>query len=441
MGNKCTTPTKNPLFDDTDLNDYDRTIFNLKREKVFYGTIAICVLYGSFALLLFILSYFSDKVKYLLLNSFLPFTIVYVIGTILIVMYLIHQVLNFKPHKLNKDGDYDSLSCPDYWVLERIPQGDGQDEESKRLAAYTGQAFESNAVGVELFKYRCVLNSNIFNTYDIFKASSNIDSTNVDTYTGKYHFFNVSCNAMVSPRDSNLDILSDRALLNNNNANNYYPNQLYANVYYDEDNQYNNINTKIFRNDSNLKLKYELAKAALLMNNYKILNYKDDRSKQPDQIPTFTDFYKYHNNNEINSESIRSELKKLGITVLNFDYKTDDANAVSHANDSIIRVYTNTGEARICSRPALFTNNHESASVTNCSQTNSLLEPSGPAYGHKIDKLPLNCERLYPLYMSTVDKSINSKNRNFDANTIRCAYSKICGVPWSDMNCDKYYDD
>jgi len=110
MGNKCTTPTKNPLFDDTDLNDYDRTVFNLKREKVFYGTIAICVLYGSFALLLFILSYFSDKVKYLLLNSFLPFTIVYVIGTILIVMYLIHQVLNFKPHKLNKDGDYDSLS-------------------------------------------------------------------------------------------------------------------------------------------------------------------------------------------------------------------------------------------------------------------------------------------------------------------------------------------
>jgi hypothetical protein len=155
MGNKCTTPTTNPLYDDSNLNDYDRTIFNLKREKVFYGTIAICVLYGSFALLLFILSYFSDKIKYLLLNSFLPFTIVYVIGTILIVLYLIHQVLNFKPYKLSNSGNYDNLSCPDYWVLERVYNEDPTD---KTLTNYFGNSFESNAVSPELFKYRCVLN-------------------------------------------------------------------------------------------------------------------------------------------------------------------------------------------------------------------------------------------------------------------------------------------
>ena len=85
MGNKCSTKTPNSLLDN-DLNDYDRAIFNLKREKVFYGTIAICILYGSFAIILFILSLLSDKIKYLLLNSFLPFTIVYIIGTILIIL-------------------------------------------------------------------------------------------------------------------------------------------------------------------------------------------------------------------------------------------------------------------------------------------------------------------------------------------------------------------
>lgn len=435
MGNKCTTPTKNPLFDDTDLNDYDRTIFNLKREKVFYGTIAICVLYGSFALLLFILSYFSDKVKYLLLNSFLPFTIVYVIGTILIVMYLIHQVLNFKPHKINKDGDYDNLSCPDYWVLERLPE-DNPSDPNKVLTTYTTLSFESNAVSPDLFKYRCVLNSNIFNTYDIFKASSNLDAS--QNYIGKYHFFNVASNLLVSSRDSNLDILTDRALLNNgNDSYNYYPNQLYANVYYEQNNnngQYNDINTKIFRNDSNLYLKYELAKAALLMNNYKILNHNSDRNLATPK--DYTDFYKHYNNDEITTNDfIKNNLLKLGITVLNFDYKTQGS-AVTHANDSVIRVYRNTGTARICPKPTL-TGNRESGTVTNCSVNDSDADGTN---GHKVDKLPLNCERLYPLYMSTVDKSINSKNRNFDANIIRCAYSKICGVPWSDMNCDKYFD-
>lgn len=438
MGNKCTTPTTNPLYDDSNLNDYDRTIFNLKREKVFYGTIAICVLYGSFALLLFVLSYFSDKIKYLLLNSFLPFTIVYVIGTILIVMYLIHQILNFKPYKLGSAGNYDSLSCPDYWVLERLPEDDpsGNDRTFTNLL---GKSFESNAIAPEIFKYRCVMNSNIFNTYDIYKASSNFASDQT-TYRGKYHFFNVSCNLMVPLRDSNLDILSDRALLNSgNDGPNYYPNQLYANVYYERDQdagQYNKINTNIFKNDSNLQLPYHVARAALLMNNYKILNYKSQRTTNPD--PGYTDFYRAHTDDELKTnQNIRDNLLKLGVTVLNFDYKTA-GNTITHANSNIIRLYKSSGAARICPRPLTFTGtNGDDGVVSPCSVDDTELDGTN---GYKVDKLPLNCEKIYPLYLSTLDQSINAQNRNFDANTIRCAYSKICGIPWSDMNCDKYYD-
>jgi len=431
MGNKCSTKTINPLYDDSDLNDYDRAVFNLKREKVFYGTIAICVLYGSIALILFVLSYFSDKIKYLLLNSFLPFTIVYIIGTILIIMYLIHQVLNFKPYKLNRDGNYDNLSCPDYWHLERI-------SDDKDLSGYFGYSFESNLVSPELFKYRCVLNSNIFNTYDIFKASSNSEGTN---YTGKYHFFNVASNQMISTRDSNADILNDRALVNNSpDGYNYYPNQLYANVYYEKDNasggQYKQINTNIFKNDSNLQLRYKLARAALLMNNYKILNYENSE-RLSTNTNGFTDFYKSYTDTEIkDTNMLKDSLLKLGITVLNFEYKTGNSTP-EHANDSIIRVYKSTGNARICPRPTNFNKDAGTGSVNYCGNET---DAESSANGHKIDKLPLNCEKVYPLYLSTLDKSINSQNRNFDANTIRCAYSKICGIPWSDMNCDKYYD-
>ena len=427
MGNKCSTKTPNSLLDN-DLNDYDRAIFNLKREKVFYGTIAICILYGSFAIILFILSLFSDKIKYLLLNSFLPFTIVYIIGTILIILYLVGQVINFKPFKFNKDGNYDNLSCPDYWVLEQVYDNTA----TNALKNLYGLSFESNAISPELFKYRCVLNSNLFNQYDIFKASSNMNSDGTK-YTGKYHFFNVNCNiAGLSLNNSNFDIIDDpKLILNTNN----YPKKLYANIYNTNDS--NLINTNIFKNNKSLNLKYELAKAALLMNNYKILNL-GNTANGLDTDPNYTDFYKEITNTTY--ASTKDELKKLGISYLNFNYDTTTTSPYVTAHDNIIRVYKKTGAARICPRPAAitYTNNKPTATVGNCSTTDA--DGYSYAVGNKIDTIPLNCENIYPMYLASVDQKINKLDKNMDTNVIRCAYSRFCGIPWSDINCDKYYD-
>lgn len=425
MGNKCSTKTPNSLLDN-DLNDYDRTIFNLKREKVFYGTIAICVLYGSFAIILFILSLISDKIKYLLLNNFLPFTIVYIIGTILIILYLIDQVLNFKPFKFNKDGNYDNLSCPDYWVLERVYTKFDDNTTDSNLKYLYNRSFESNAISSELFTYRCVLNSNIFNPYDIFKGSSNNDSNN--KYIGKYHFFNVNCNISgLSTSNSNYDIIDDSKLLNNTK---YYPKKLYADIYYNDNRQSNFINTNIFKNNKALNLQYEIAKAALLMNNYKILNITRTVDGQ-DSDENYTDFYK-----EITtdlSDSSKTELEKLGISYLNFNYDQTETNTrKDNVNDRVIRVYKKSGKARICPRPA-----SGSTSVI-CSTDDT--DATSDSTGLRVNTIPLNCENIYPMYLASVDQKINKKDRNMDTNVIRCAYSKICGIPWSDINCDKYYD-
>lgn len=437
MGNKCSTKTQNPFYDDSDLNDYDRAIFNLKREKVFYGTIAICFLYGSFALLLFVLSYFSDKIKYLLLNSFLPFTIVYVIGTILIIMYLIHQVLNFKPYKINNSGNYDDLSCPDYWTLQRV-----YDTTDSNLSYwYNSHGFESNVVTPNLFNYRCVLNKNIFNPYDIFKASSNYEG---GIYTGKYNFFNVASNSGISARDCNSDILSERGLYNNYNGRsgiNYYPNELYANIYYGSNDypnssitQYNDIDTNIFKKKDTLKLKYELARAALLMNNYKIANFTNIQAADS---AAYTDFYKPYTLSSYDSDSsqdgIKTSLNKLGITLLNFDADTT-AGGHNRIDDKIIRVFKNNGKAIVCNRPADLNNKGVSGTGITCSDT----EDAAAASADVLKNIPLNCEKIYPMYLASVDNNINKTDRNMDNNLIRCAYSKICGIPWSDMNCDKY---
>jgi hypothetical protein len=43
--------------------------------------------------------------------------------------------------------------------------------------------------------------------------------------------------------------------------------------------------------------------------------------------------------------------------------------------------------------------------------------------------IPLVCDRMYPAFLAHMDDKNDSKNK------LRCAYSKICGVTWSDMNC------
>ena len=48
------------------------------------------------------------------------------------------------------------------------------------------------------------------------------------------------------------------------------------------------------------------------------------------------------------------------------------------------------------------------------------------------------CDTTYPMFLANRDEIINSKDKKFDNNVFRCAYSKMCKVPWSDMNCDKY---
>jgi len=178
MGSKC---SKNSNKDDpeNDLTDYDRTIFNLKREKVFYGTIAICVLYASFALLLFILSLLSEKVKFLLLNNFLPFTIVYIIGTVIIVLYLIAQVMEFKPYKIDKTIKYNDISCPDYWILEPIKPVSTDKDIQTLIDNQFKLAFESNAINMNVYNYRCKLNSNIFNKQDIYLTDKNLIKKNI----------------------------------------------------------------------------------------------------------------------------------------------------------------------------------------------------------------------------------------------------------------------
>ena len=155
MGNKNSCEI--PKNDDT-LSEYDLTIFKIKQRKVFWGTIAICILFAIIALVLFLASYLSENVRYILLNRFLPFTVVFVIGTILLVSYLGYQVYYFSPIKIDRNNNFDHLSCPDYWKLEKVPI-DLDNNKHKSLF--------DNGTNPNLFTYRFVIDDQLFEKGDI----------------------------------------------------------------------------------------------------------------------------------------------------------------------------------------------------------------------------------------------------------------------------------
>ena len=384
MGNKCSLNIDKINYNEN-LSEYDKTIYNEKRERVFYGTIAICVIYASLALLLFLASYLSEKVKFMLLNNFLPFTIVYIIGTIIIVFYLIHQVVNFKPFKIDRNSLYDNLSCPDYWTLEKVPIKEGEEDKFKSI-------FSSNVVDYGLFKYRCKLNENIFDKYNLYTANS-LSGYSELTATSNVPYYNYTNSTptgnngvVTKPADS----INSHLFVNIINPNNTILSST--------------VNKQILQNDKNQK--YELIKNTLLMNNFILI---DD--KNPVKVFKQADLTGIDKNNS-------------KIDVLNFDYlKSDSATTAIQAGvvvdtaDLYIKVDTSLDPIRVYK------------------STTSTASTSGDTL---IDVLPMVCDSTYPMFLASRDEITNKTNDKFDNNTFRCAYSKICKVPWSDMNCDKY---
>jgi hypothetical protein len=110
--------------------------------------------------------------------------------------------------------------------------------------------------------------------------------------------------------------------------------------------------------------------------------------------------------------------RKLNIYPLN-SYDSDTTNDTFNSFDVMANKYMSVEIDKTTNQP-----------VINYGVTDT---PTTP-----IKNVPMACDRVYPLYLATKDVELSKGNSKLDQNVLRCAYSKICGVPWSDLNCDKY---
>ena len=446
------------------ISNYDMTIYNIKRENMFKGTILMCIIYAIFAFILIISAYVSENIKILLFERFLPFTLIYIIGTIIIILVFVAFIFSFKAEKIDNTNEYPIVSCPDYWKLEIVDEYD------------TKTSFDTKNYDNNLFKYKCVMDDKIFSKHDIFTSTKN----NSEDHRG----FKL---ANIHGVTSNLDLYDDtyKIKLNKLNDDNYYK---YTNIYKDITKvNYNNddlkyiIDTKIYTSND---LRSNLTEASFAMNNYVKdgNNYKSIHSTSNNlshNIPPViwsaqhtdqTSILAYgHTDNAIDNTSAIMDwngytyddhLKLFGkqkaniyvpgvasapvlvgiIEVVDNDSNLKYISAATITNSAIpltsvidnangITIYNGYIHARDATVSSANLKEGHNVKIVLYKKISDINNSKITFNDPTSSNIPLVCDRMYPAFLAHMDDKNDSKNK------LRCAYSKICGVTWSDMNC------
>jgi len=506
-------------------NSYNDINFE-KRSNMFKGTIIICVVYGIFAFLLMASTAFSPSARVILFDNFLPFTLVFIIGTILIICLMLYYIFSYIP--VNITYRLDGITCPDYWDVELLDDN------------YIKNSFDPQYPS-SYFKYKCVMNKDIFDTKTMFIDSSNLlDNNN----SNAYKHTNILAGLRSSPSSYdglagtyNLDANSN--ILYEKDIKNY---KKYAKLYKDV-NLYSNTDIKSFINSKSDTLSSNILKnlknVALVQNNYKILDPKYNPNNITDMISSnnmwnsstssvspITWNYSINTTSSVGIGTANTTLTVPGtnqnISAVILDWKdltaekafysgydlslnsNDESNSVKkglniyyNPSTAVVNSYLNfLGKVEITSNPSnnptismkfipnvkgVFTSDENTISEKDyiLNSDNIIISKDTPVDPDKLningsgsgsnyiklpktevgsminiinkpiiqlyDKtntrpqtisksvfessttpIPLNCDELYPSFLESMDD---------DNNNLRCAYSKVCNFPWSDLRC------
>lgn len=107
--------TDTKVVEYSSLSDDEKKLYTSQRVSKFYLTILICAIYGSISLVMLLLAIFTSWGKRYLYDEMLAFVVTFIIGTILIIVFLANEIYAFKPVQSSNSLKYDAEMCPDYW--------------------------------------------------------------------------------------------------------------------------------------------------------------------------------------------------------------------------------------------------------------------------------------------------------------------------------------
>ena len=89
---------ENPL--DKILITEEEDIYKLHLSKMYYGTISICIIYIIISLAILLYGYFNASGYSLIFGTLLPFMVIYIIGSIVIIVYFAEKIRKFEILKI-----------------------------------------------------------------------------------------------------------------------------------------------------------------------------------------------------------------------------------------------------------------------------------------------------------------------------------------------------
>ena len=169
-------------------NDRELRLFEQEKMDLYKGTFVVCIVYGLSAFILLVVILFTEWGKEFIYDKFAPAVITYILGSLIIIIYLLNAIFSIKPRKVGTDMDSDhNIICPDFWKLERVDattqadiiannevaNGNG---EGKIIPSFTSPANAN-------LQYRCVYDPNVQGTTKELLAMKNVmDSSGNNPY-------------------------------------------------------------------------------------------------------------------------------------------------------------------------------------------------------------------------------------------------------------------
>jgi len=150
-------------------NDKEIRLFEKEKLDLYKGTFVVCIVYGLAAFILLAVILLTQWGKEYIYDKFAPAVITYILGSLVIILYLLNTIYTLRPRRVGKDAENDeNIICPDYWKLEVVPMADQKkivtnnlenlDSSRAKKALIPEIAREENAA----LRYRCVYDKKVY---------------------------------------------------------------------------------------------------------------------------------------------------------------------------------------------------------------------------------------------------------------------------------------
>ena len=191
-------------------NDKELKLFEQEKMDLYKGTFVVCIVYGLSAVLLLVLILFTDGGKEFIYDKFAPAVITYILGSLIIILYLLNSIYTIRPRRIGNDMDSDnSIMCPDFWKLEKV------DIDTKKVLINNNTMYggsDNTFIIPEIMResdkniqYKCVYDKDVYgDTRKLLETKKGIVNDNTNIIAG----FNNTTNAVAYASNPTTSVLS-----------------------------------------------------------------------------------------------------------------------------------------------------------------------------------------------------------------------------------------